>query len=118
MANPHNIKVGQTLYRVVVRRGEPNKIEAVTVGKVGNKNFYVNFGDEIDMQTAYKLETLFYEDKQYSRRSHALYFTEQDIIDENKMYEIRRKVNLFFKYKTFEITDQQYKDIAKILNIE
>ena len=83
--------VGQVLFREKINRNAPSEIVEVTVGKVGEKYFYLTGWEE---RYPIDKETLKYTDKNYSQSNFQLYRDRQEILDrreKSKLYDLLQK---------------------------
>ena len=83
--------VGQVLFREKINRNAPSEIVEVTVGKVGEKYFYLTGWEE---RYPIDKETLKYTDKNYSQSNFQLYRDKQHILDrreKSKLYDLLQK---------------------------
>lgn len=108
--NPHNLKVGQEVF-------SENKegIHSHRITSIGKKYFYITGSSP---KANYSLETLKYENKNFTQFNKQLYLSKQEIEDKNELYENTVKIaNYFDIWRRKPITLDQTRQICKILEI-
>jgi len=108
------IHVGQTLYKASGKKGEA--IEEFVVTKIGRKNFETD--SPFYRRGKFVIETLRYEDPDYTQNSFQLYTSPEEIEREKRASELQDKIKKYFQgYHRLDLTVDQCEKIIEILGI-
>ena len=109
----NTIIIGTILFRENVYRYQPVTISMHIVTSVGKKYFEVDNGQIKKIS----IETLKYEDKNYTQNNIQFYLSQKDIADKNERNELIRQIKNHFNCSSLlHITLTDFRKIAEILN--
>jgi len=110
--NPHDIKVGQTLYYEYLIKGK-KEIRELVVSKIGSKYF-----DCYKTMDRFNLSDLRHEVKDYQQWNYQLYTSKQELLDEWEKEELSCKIKRYFGFSSKNtLTIDQLKLIANIIDL-
>lgn len=116
-SNPHNLQVGQVVYRVSVRWGESMSIEECLIKSIGRKYFEIDNGQYGECRI--RLDTLCYTNEHHPMSNYKVYLDKQEILDLiefNRLYlKIQAKFTGFVGTK-YGLSLSKLREIVKILD--